>query len=144
MNRTERIVLIDDSELDNEFFEWTIRRVGFEGELLIHESGPDALAAIAGIDMARRTVIFLDINMPGMDGFEVASALSSLLPQAAPVALVMLTSSAAIEDIRRARAIPLVRAYCIKPLTKLALPKLLEAVDWDSVPVTVDEGRCWP
>ena len=112
-----RVLLIDDNEADNVYHELVLRRAGFGGELVVHESAELALVSLnSDLHPRKSTLIFLDINMPGMDGFQFVDAAAAVLSEVNPVILVMLTSSTADKDIRRAKELPLIRDYLIKPL----------------------------
>jgi CheY-like chemotaxis protein len=112
----ERFILIDDNEADNVFHEIMIRRAGFEGEIRVFESGVDALAYFEQDDAQTPTCIFLDINMPLMDGFEVANRLTPTLASRPWVLLVMLTSSGNPADRTRSETIPAIKGFVTKPL----------------------------
>ena len=116
MSTYQRCILIDDNEADNVFHEIMIRRAGFEGEVKVFESGIDALEFFEQDDAQIPTCIFLDINMPMMDGFEVANRLSPLLATKPWVVLVMLTSSGNPADKARSEAISAIKGYVTKPL----------------------------
>ena len=98
MNTFERFVLIDDNEADNVFHEIMIRRAGFTGDILIFDNGIDALQWMKDDHQSLPTCIFLDINMPMMDGFEVAENAVPLVGDKPTVMLVMLTSSGSPSD----------------------------------------------
>jgi CheY-like chemotaxis protein len=117
MNTFERFVLIDDNEADNVFHEIMIQRAGFTGEVLVFESGLDALDWFAHKHDSVPTCVFLDINMPLMDGFEVAEKATPLLQGKPTTVLVMLTSSGSPADKARALAMPIIKDYVTKPLT---------------------------
>ena len=116
MSTYKRFLLIDDNEADNVFHEIMIRRAGFTGEVLVFESGEDALDFFRSDGMDVPTCIFLDINMPGLDGFEVAEQATELLADKPAVMLVMLTSSGSPADRDRAAALPIIKGYVTKPL----------------------------
>ena len=113
----QRVVLVDDSENDNFFHEIALRKAGFGGEVRIFESGESALDFLLQDRVSVPTVVFLDINMPGMNGFEVARALSDQLRPQAELQLNMLTSSAWSVDKATAESIGLIQHYLVKPLT---------------------------
>jgi CheY-like chemotaxis protein len=117
MSSFERFVLIDDNEADNFFHEIMIRRAGFGGEILVFESGVDALAWFAEDSDPLPTCAFLDINMPMMDGFEVAEKAAPMLQGKPTIVLVMLTSSDSPVDKARALAMPIIKDYMTKPLS---------------------------
>jgi CheY-like chemotaxis protein len=113
----ERIMLVDDNEADNVYHELILRAAGFTGDLWIHETGEAALEQLRGAGMRAPCLILLDINMPGMDGFEFAAAAAPLLKRHPALIVVMLTSSSSPEDYSRAIEMEQVSSYLIKPLT---------------------------
>lgn len=127
MTGIERIILIDDNESDNVFHEIIIKAAGFAGELLVFDGGVKALDYLQTADLERPTRVFLDINMPGMDGFEVARRAKPLLQGKPAVVLLMLTSSASPQDRERAAAISIIQGYLTKPLTVDGVRELLAA-----------------
>jgi CheY-like chemotaxis protein len=123
----ERFILIDDSDADNVYHEIMIRRAGFGGEVLVFDNGTDALEFLRRDPLERHTCIFLDINMPVLDGFEVATRAAPLLGDKPGTRLMMLTSSGAERDRQRASEIPVIQGYVIKPLTADAVRGMLQA-----------------
>lgn len=73
-------------------------------------------------------LIFLDINMPGMDGFELLDALESLGVDSSQVYIVMLTTSPHRKDKEKAAEFgDKLKGYMIKPLQKETVEELLTA-----------------
>lgn len=126
MTAPTRFILIDDNEADNVFHEIMIRRAGFQGPVLVFESGADALAFLRSDPLAEPTCIFLDINMPLMDGFEFAREAAPLVEGRPTVLLMMLTSSDAPQDQQRARELPVIQGFLTKPLTAQKVRELLQ------------------
>lgn len=125
MNTFERFVLIDDNEADNVFHEIMIRRAGFKGEIKIFETGVDALDWFEAEHDWSPTCVFLDINMPMMDGFEMAEKATPLLKDKPTVVLVMLTSSGSPVDRKRAESMEIINDFVTKPLSVEMVKKLL-------------------
>lgn len=122
-----RVVLVDDSGNDNFFHEMALKKAGFEGEIRVFENSSEALAYLLADQISVPTLVLLDINMPVMNGFEVARALHAQLRPLCNVQVHMLTSSAWKEDVATARSIPLVSEFLIKPLTKTMAASLLNS-----------------
>ena len=126
MPAIERVILIDDNESDNVYHEIMIRRSGFAGEIVAFENGVDGLHYLETTDLDRPTYIFLDINMPMMDGFEVAERAAPLLENHRAVIVAMLTSSASPHDRERAGKLEIVHGFITKPLRVDAIRELLD------------------
>ena len=126
MPAIERIILIDDNESDNVYHEIMIKRAGFTGEIVIMESGIEALRYLESAALDIPTYIFLDINMPMMDGFEVAERAAPLLADKRTIIMVMLTSSASPLDRERAGALEIIHGFITTPLTPGAVKDLLD------------------
>ncbi|WP_224997766.1 response regulator [Cesiribacter sp. SM1] len=74
-------------------------------------------------------LIFLDINMPGMDGFAILEDMESLEIDRSRIFVVMLTSSISPAD--RAKAVSLgdkLQGYLIKPLRREDVEKIVPAL----------------
>lgn len=120
-----RFILIDDSDADNVYHEIMIRRAGFTGEVRVFDNGVDALNFLRDDPLALPTCIFLDINMPVLDGFEVARQATDLLSGKPTTVLLMLTSSDAPQDRQRAAELPVIQGYVTKPLTADMVRRML-------------------
>lgn len=126
MTPIERIILVDDNEADNVYHEIMIRKAGFTGQVLVFETGVLALDFLRSDPLTTPSCIFLDINMPMLDGFEVAEEATPLLAGKPTVLLMMLTSSGSPADRARAASLPVIQGYQTKPLTAASVREMLE------------------
>ena len=125
------IVLVDDDDEDafvlRKAFSGGRIPVDFEhllggGDLMTYLSGVSRLSADRS-----PSLILLDINMPGMDGFEVLRKLrSEEATRAIPV--VMFTTSGLPEDIDRAYREG-ANSYFVKPSSVGDLRKFVDSID---------------
>ena len=92
-----RVLLADDHELYAETLELLLAlddRIEVVGRAA---SGAQAIALAVGL---RPDVVLMDVHMPCVDGIRATRTVKALLPG---VRVVMLSSSAAVEDVERAR-----------------------------------------
>ena len=112
------VMLVDDEEIDQKTYQRVLNRSGIVGEVLVFTYATDALAYLKSNPGKTIDVIFLDINMPRMNGFEFLDAATEELGDAfARMVIVMLTTSIDPKDRKRAEDNPLVRDFLDKPLT---------------------------
>ncbi|HEX2855310.1 MAG TPA: ATP-binding protein [Opitutaceae bacterium] len=67
-----RVLVVDDARLSRELLKVMLRRLGLEADLAA--DGPEAVRLAA---QTRYAIIFLDLEMPGMDGFATARQIRS-------------------------------------------------------------------
>ncbi len=72
-------------------------------------------------------LIFLDLNMPVMDGWEFLQAFSELKYEN-EISVIILTSSINPEDVERAKKFSVVKGFLSKPLTSDKLEDVIELV----------------
>jgi len=118
MRGNRKILLVDDDQLNNlinsriitKFSDYTVDSFtsGKDGLKYLHACEPELFPEI----------IFLDINMPVMDGWEFLEEFQKL-PESVTrhCAVVMLTSSIDVSDIEKAKRYKSVREFMSKPLT---------------------------
>ncbi|MDX2249580.1 MAG: response regulator [Bacteroidia bacterium] len=128
--RLNCVMLIDDNPHDNFFHERVIRKMDCTQLILAFQSGKDALDFIRMKEVhpeAHPDLIFLDINMPGMNGWDFLDEYYNLEPELqSRVIIVMLSTSQNPDDHRKARELSLVSAFETKPLTEESLGKILQ------------------
>jgi len=116
------IMLVDDNENDNFFHEREIKKTYLETLVISKESGPEALEYLTSMTEKgniKPILIFLDINMPGMNGWEFLIEYNKLEKEIqSAIIVVMLTTSDNPETKARALSYASVSDYIAKPLTK--------------------------
>lgn len=119
------VLVVDDSEADHFICDYILKKHNPDIEILTAQDGEEALAVLASADKPPQ-VIFLDINMPRMNGHEFLEAYASIYdPNKAPV-VVMLTSSDQKQDVDSSMAYEAVIEYLTKPLDLEVLTSFCE------------------
>ncbi|KAA5539665.1 response regulator [Adhaeribacter rhizoryzae] len=128
MQSPKRILLIDDDATTIFLTQRLLKRFAIEVEVLTAAHGQEALAIVRAVCEQEQCpeLIFLDINMPIMDGFEFLEQLqkSANLSKAA-IKIILVSSSTHQLDLAKAKQYPLI-GYIEKPLTSEKLSEFLQ------------------
>jgi len=118
----DRVLLIDDNDIDNFINERMITTNSFSKGVIVKNSGESALQYLkenADNESNLPRIIFLDLNMPVMDGFAFLSEFEKLPDSVKKnCKVIVLSSSISPEDINRASTNPFVVKYVNKPLNE--------------------------
>lgn len=110
-----RIAIVEDDPIMQEVMRDTLRPEGYE--LVVFPDGESALKSIPG---EKPDLIILDVNLPGMNGFEVCRGLKSD-PKVKHVPVLMLTGEAR-EVEQRVEGLDLgAEDYMFKPVSPRVL-----------------------
>ncbi|HLP50861.1 MAG TPA: response regulator [Chitinophagales bacterium] len=137
MKILEHVLLIDDSVEDNEFHEIVIKGAAVARHLTCITDAVKAIdffkQAVNGPEAAFPQLIFLDIMMPKVDGFELITKLRQIIAEAKhPVRMpcIYILSGAYNPVIETYLQNPgyndLVVGYRLKPLTKTMLNEIVQ------------------
>lgn len=126
------VLLIDDNDIDNFINERMVKGCGFSDVVYVNTSTRSAIEFLRNLAVNPAftadvfpTVIFLDINMPILDGFQFLSEIEKMdFDFVRKLRVVMLTSSINPADQEKAMKSKLVTAFLHKPLTEEALKGL--------------------
>jgi response regulator of citrate/malate metabolism len=116
------IILIDDDKVFNFINKSIIMKAGFESKITCFTEAEKALAMLDEFfetaEAENQSLIFLDINMPDMDGWEFLAEYSKFPQEKIKNSdVIILSSSIDINDIEKSKTIPAVADFISKPLT---------------------------
>lgn len=122
------ILNIDDDEATNFFNEIILKDRGVAEEIKSMLSAEDALKTLKDLSNNGQMpdLIFLDINMPPMNGWEFLDAYREELPESQPVIIVMLSTSLNPDDRERAESNSLISDFISKPLDHEKIQMVLD------------------
>ena len=134
-NRINCILLIDDDEPTNFLSQMIIEEADCAAEVQVAYSGDQAIDYLTSQGTStssqntfpRPDLIFLDINMPAMNGWEFLQKYNSLEKEhKGNIVIIMLTTSLNPDDRLRSKDFPDVSGFENKPLTREKLEALLK------------------
>ncbi|CAM4173072.1 response regulator [Gillisia limnaea] len=124
---TRSICVIDDDQIYQIIVKKMISMAGIFENVLCYENAYKALEELKDPEIPLPNLILLDINMPGMDGWEFLSKLKEHRPQlGSETSIYIVTSSISFSDRDKAEAIPEVSGFISKPLSVAKLRELGE------------------
>jgi CheY-like chemotaxis protein len=124
--RLNCIMLIDDDADDNYFHQIILRKMDIANYIEVAESGLEALDYLKKESKAP-DILFLDINMPGMSGWDFLDEYKKLSArEKKTVIIVMLTTSISPADKEKAENMPEITSFQSKPMTQEMLNDILE------------------
>ncbi|MDH5610218.1 MAG: response regulator [Cyclobacteriaceae bacterium] len=130
--KIESILLVDDDEVTNFYNEYLINKMDICNTLHIAENGQIALDKITGQNgqemIKRPIIIFLDINMPVMNGFEFLEAYTKLGDiTKGDMVVCMLTTSLHEQDLKMANNFSEIAGYLNKPLGEKDITRIVDS-----------------
>ncbi|MAZ27381.1 MAG: response regulator [Cytophagaceae bacterium] len=128
--KLNKILLVDDSESDNFYHARIIKKCNVAENIVIKLSAEEALEYLKTLDGEKYPapeLLFLDINMPGMNGWEFLEAYANLdNDQLCGIVVTMLTTSQNDDDRSRATSDRRINHFHNKPLTAEYLMQLMQ------------------
>lgn len=119
----KRILLVEDNELNREI---AIEIMGMTGaEIDVAENGKIAVDKIADAPENWYDLVFMDIQMPIMNGYEATAAIRSLSGARGQVPIIAMTANAFAEDVQLAKNTGM-NEHMAKPLDMHKLNEILK------------------
>jgi CheY-like chemotaxis protein len=123
-NRYKLCLLIDDNFIDNFVTRKILETSNFADKIVVIQSAPEAISKLQTREV-EPDVIFLDIRMPHMDGFEFLKEFDKLhLDDDKKMKIFMLSSSLDPVDFKLSTQNKYITQFLHKPITKKALEGL--------------------
>jgi FixJ family two-component response regulator len=127
----DEIILIDDDNIVNTINTLFINKVLPGVNVKSFDSGEKGLVYLISMqDSLKKTLVFLDINMPVMNGFQFLTIYENAIAyQDHSFAICLLTGSIDKNDKKKASKYPSVLAYTQKPLNKKKILRIIARAD---------------
>ena len=120
------ILLVDDNTDDNIFHQIILKKMDIVNRIDIVLNGLEALVYLKKENQMPPELILLDINMPKMNGWEFLEQYKHLnARQKARVVIMILTTSANPDDLKKAKEIKEVTGFETKPLSEEIMTEIL-------------------
>ena len=116
MSKPIELLLVDDDEMTLFIHEKILKRSGVPFPMRSFQSAEQCLDHLHTSQNAHRYVILLDINMPGMSGWEMLDQMQTELHEL-EIYVIMATSSVDYDDRKKADHYPLVIDFIEKPFS---------------------------
>lgn len=114
-----RILVVEDGEINQLVAVGILEHLGYTAEV-----ADDGLAALAAMGRMRFDAVLMDVQMPGMDGYEATGEVRRLEGDVHHTPIIAMTASATAEDRERCLAAGM-DDYLSKPINPTALETVL-------------------
>ncbi|MBR9854550.1 MAG: response regulator [Algicola sp.] len=126
------VCIVDDDDIYQFTMGVTLRNIPSVKSTNVFTDGAQALEYIVSNQKetdALPDVIFLDINMPIMDGFQFMDELVDVLPKLGkPIRVYLVSSSIDPKDIKKAKRNSAITDYLVKPLKSELIKDILSQI----------------
>ncbi len=125
LDRFKTCLLIDDNYIDNFVTRKILEVSKFAETIIVVRSATEAIKSLQD-GTVKPDVIFLDVRMPLMSGFEFLEAYDKINIDKSDIKVFMLSSSLDPLDIRKSMDNKYITQFLHKPLTQKALEGLCQ------------------
>lgn len=122
-----KLYLVDDQPIANFIARKLIELEGFHGEI---KEFINPVEALKDIKKEAGVIIFLDLNMPEMNGWEFLEVLKK---RKICHYIIILTSSTSNVDKQKAQEYPCVLDYIVKPINKHKIHDIFKAIEYKMI-----------
>lgn len=127
MRSQKPILLVEDDQVDAMMIRRAMQELNINNQLDIAINGEEALAYLRDRNLEKPSLIFLDLNMPRMNGLEFLRIIKqdTLLRQ---IPVIVLTTSREAQDRQESFKLS-VSGYMVKPFDYLELVEIIRVID---------------
>ncbi|MCM4166727.1 Regulator of RpoS [Arenibacter antarcticus] len=129
MSKIEFSCIIDDDPISVYGIKRSMKMIDFSKTIVVYKNGQEAIEGVNAMVTAGEripSIMFLDLNMPIMDGWEFLDHFIKIPNSKTDyVAIYIISSSINSEDMIRAKSYKIVNNYIVKPVGSQDLVKLL-------------------
>jgi two-component system chemotaxis response regulator CheY len=130
MHNIQHVLLVDDDDIFNMLHGEVLKRLIPDVRIDVFKSGQEVLQFLTQEPDLKIDLLFLDIRMPVMGGFEVLDAMSSMDAERFDKTRIYVLSSTLDErDLLRAKEMPLVTDFIGKPMSFDTLRSILAQME---------------
>lgn len=141
----KRVICVDDDAICLLIEEMVIKQTNIANEIHLVSNATEAILLLNKFHLLDNTIlqesptlIFLDLNMPGMDGFSFLDAIDAKNGNVSDnLKVVILSSSIDIKDINRSKDYKAVVSFISKPLTADAIYQIRQSLGLIGSPKSV-------
>jgi CheY-like chemotaxis protein len=132
MKKINNFCIIDDDEIHKFTTSFLLKKTDLVNNIILFSNGleainffKDEIGNIANIP----EIVFLDVNMPVMDGWEFLEEyvlIESVMPKT--VVIYMISSSVDERDFLRAKSISALTGFLVKPISSHSIAEVIQGV----------------
>jgi CheY-like chemotaxis protein len=130
MSNSISVCIVDDDDIYQFTMVKTLKSLKLTDDIMVFSDGEEALNFMLDNlhnDQELPDIIFLDIDMPIMDGFQFMEEYVKIKPKLGKkITIYMVSSSVDPVDIERARKISEITDYIVKPITQHQLIHIVQ------------------
>ncbi len=108
-----KILLIDDDFMSSTYTSLMLKKIHPKVEVVCFNNAQDGLCFLKDVNQAKPNYIFLDLNMPGMNGWDFIDELQRMNLN---IEVIITTSSNDINDRERSKSYSGISDFFIKPI----------------------------
>lgn len=125
-----KVIVLDDDQIQHLILKKMMLKYDMISETLFTDDGVNVLEFLTANKYEKQILpelLFLDLNMPKLNGWRFLENLKTLYPQLIkPVKVYILSSSVDPKDVKRSEKYTFVKSYLIKPVTRERLNSIMD------------------